>query len=469
MRRLVGGIARVRVEARGQVVAKALAHGAHLPTPPAAVLIVLDGMAVFVRDDVSVLAIVHSAIAKVDGVVARGVEGLILVVPVRVGQGREVPDAVGGPDVVIEAETVEVALYRVDGVVDHQLFEAWIGAIVCVDATRFVGIGHCLATRQRDQIHILTLEGAHAGVQALQGDVLELGVQGATGGVPIVDERGVPRSLDGIGGVHEARSCIEGDAILLEQQLARVCIDQTQEISQWRLRVDDALPDQRRRAVGTRIPHQLRSRGQPRGLHVGGGSSHGLGLSSRQLGNGVTGSQLPIVAVERLQGPVAPLVDGHEGVVDGNGCHRLLKSSVIALGALSLFDQQQIRHTRLQAQPCGVVLEEVMGPMLPWLQGFRVRARAQQQTSVPPLIDLAGQVIGVVGLGGRAQQPAGEQPQQSPGNEYSELSKRSTQAAAKILSPSRAAEIRGISHGASARSNEQTGASNILHAKLIIF
>ena len=52
------------------------------------VIPVLDGVAVLVGDDVRVLAIVHATVAEVKRVVATGVEGLIFLVPMRVGAAR---------------------------------------------------------------------------------------------------------------------------------------------------------------------------------------------------------------------------------------------------------------------------------------------------------------------------------------------------------------------------------------------
>ena len=74
MRCLEGRIPIPGVEARRQVVTKALAHGAHLAASPTGILIVLYGMAELMGDDVSIFAVIHTPITKVDGIVARGIE-----------------------------------------------------------------------------------------------------------------------------------------------------------------------------------------------------------------------------------------------------------------------------------------------------------------------------------------------------------------------------------------------------------
>ena len=164
--RLVGGVSIVVIEAGRQVVAEALPHGTHLAPPPARVLIVLHRMAIFVCDYVAILAVIHTSIAKMNSIVARGIEGLVCGIPVGMGEGREVPDAIDGPGVIIEPQAVEVALDRVDGMVDGHLLEPIIRAVVVVDPGDFIGIGHCQTTGQTHQIYIFTFESAQAWIKA---------------------------------------------------------------------------------------------------------------------------------------------------------------------------------------------------------------------------------------------------------------------------------------------------------------
>ncbi len=137
---LVGRIALARIEARGEVITEAFAHGPHLPSPPAGVLVVLDGMAVLVGDDIRVLGVIDAAVPEVDRVVPRGVEGLVVVVPMGIRQGREIPNSIGDPHVIVEAQAVEIALHRVDGVVDDDLLETAVRPGVLVDPGHLVGI-----------------------------------------------------------------------------------------------------------------------------------------------------------------------------------------------------------------------------------------------------------------------------------------------------------------------------------------
>ena len=102
----------------------------------------LHSVAVFVRDDVAIFAIVHPSIAKVNSVVPRRVEGLVCGIPMGMGEGREIPNAIDCPGIIVKPEAVEVALYRVNGVVDGGLFETIIRSVVVVDPRDFVGIGH---------------------------------------------------------------------------------------------------------------------------------------------------------------------------------------------------------------------------------------------------------------------------------------------------------------------------------------
>ncbi len=126
----------------------------------------LHCVAIFVCDYVGIFAVIHPSIAKMDCVVACGVKGLVRGIPVRMGEGREVSNPIDGPGVVVEAQAVEVALHRVDGVVDGDLLEPIVRPVVVVDPGDFIGVGHGQATGQAHQIDIFPFEGPHARIKA---------------------------------------------------------------------------------------------------------------------------------------------------------------------------------------------------------------------------------------------------------------------------------------------------------------
>ena len=78
----------------------------------------LNRVTELVRDDVTVFAIVHATGTEVHRVIARGVEGLVVAVPVSVCEGGKVANTVRRSGVVIKAQRVHVTLDCVDGVVD---------------------------------------------------------------------------------------------------------------------------------------------------------------------------------------------------------------------------------------------------------------------------------------------------------------------------------------------------------------
>ena len=161
-----------------EVVAEALPHGSHLAAAPAGILVVLHCVAIFVCDYVPVLAVIHPSIAKMDCVVACGVKGIIRCIPVGMGEGREVSDAIDGPGVVVEAQAVEVALDRVDGMIDGHLLEPIVRPVVVVDPGDFIGVGHSQTTGKAHQIYIFPFEGAYARIKAQEGDGHSPVVQG---------------------------------------------------------------------------------------------------------------------------------------------------------------------------------------------------------------------------------------------------------------------------------------------------
>ena len=132
------------------------------------------------------------------------------------GKGRKVADAIRDAGVVVESETMEIALNRVDRMIDHDLFEPVIGSLVIVYASTFIGIGNTLAASERNEIDEFSLQRSDPGIQSEQRDVHTLPAQRCGVSIRGVHQRQIPGGLHGVGdeGVSGAR--IESDPILLQ-------------------------------------------------------------------------------------------------------------------------------------------------------------------------------------------------------------------------------------------------------------